>query len=178
MLASATPAASSLSLDEFSTKGCDLDPATGRPLRRSLLMDACKNGSLPLLQLLLASGASVNLKSPDDGYTALHVAAACAEGADGLAAIQLLLQHGADREAECNLGKRPLDLFLTSKLVQGNASAGIPASTWQSFLVIGGSAFALPRALDAILLRLLASCSSASLIFILPARRIPMPPLS
>jgi ankyrin repeat protein len=137
MLSPATPASSSLSLDEFTTKGSDLDPS-GRPLRRSLLQDAAKASQLPLLQLLLKHGASVNLKSPDDGYTALHVAAACAEGAEGLAAIQLLLQHGADREAKCNLGKRPIDLFLTSKLVMNNASAGMGASTWQSFLVSGG----------------------------------------
>jgi ankyrin repeat protein len=87
-------------------------------------MRAAQDGALPVLKLLLENGASVNLQSPDDGLTALHAGASCSAVEHALGAIQLLLQHGADREVQDHVGRRPLDIFMSSGML-GASTAGV-----------------------------------------------------
>ena len=64
-------------LNNFSDRYCSGASAKNiECVRRNPIMIAAFYGSLEALNLLLCKGADVNLSSSDDGYTALHCAAA------------------------------------------------------------------------------------------------------
>ena len=70
------------------------------------LMLACEDdGSLELVQKLVAAGADVNMCA-DDGRTALHEAAMKSE----LAEVVFLVEHGADPGARTGRGETALSL--------------------------------------------------------------------
>jgi ankyrin repeat protein len=68
------------------------------------LMTAARTGTTDALKLLLARGAEVNAKEPQQRQTALMWAAA----ENHASAVQLLVQHGADLEARSATGYTPL----------------------------------------------------------------------
>ena len=97
---------------------CSLD-ATGQTVRRTLLMQACQSGSLELVRMLLRAGVSVAAAAPEDGHTALHAAAACADATAALEAIKLLLSVPGGQAClalKDASGNTPLDCFLRKGL--------------------------------------------------------------
>lgn len=66
---------------------------------------ACLDGNLEAVKLLVSHGADIN-KQDEDSWTPLH--AACAEGHWQI--VEFLLQSGADRTIRTDEGERPLDL--------------------------------------------------------------------
>jgi len=70
------------------------------------LHQACLDGNLAAVHLLVKHGASIDLKD-DDGWTPLH--AACAMGYPDI--CRYLLKKGADRNVLSRDNERPLDLI-------------------------------------------------------------------
>jgi len=66
------------------------------------LLDACKNGYVGVVKLLLDNGADV--KYSNDGFTALHFAMR----SGNKEIVKMLLAHGADTEARDKSGRRPI----------------------------------------------------------------------
>ena len=69
-------------------------------ITRTRLMEAAQAGQLKMVQILFGHGAKVNLKSDDEGYSALIIAAK----KDFPDVVGFLLQHGADETIEDNGG--------------------------------------------------------------------------
>jgi ankyrin repeat protein len=67
------------------------------------LLAATEAGDLARMRAALAHRAHVNIRNAQ-GWTPLHIAAA---GGD-VGVLTLLLEHGADVHAACNLGTTPL----------------------------------------------------------------------
>ena len=84
-------------------RGADIDSQGGYNTT-SPLIEAAELGSIPLVELLLKSGADANLRS-HQGLTALHVAH---PGKPRI--LELLVAHGADLHARDNYGESTLIL--------------------------------------------------------------------
>lgn len=122
---SASPAASMSGAGTSMTPEGGLDAwlpcldASGQTVRRTLLMQACQSGSLQLVRMLLDAGVSVAAAAPEDGHTALHAAAACADATAALEAIKLLLSVPGGQALlalKDASGNTPLDCFLRKGL--------------------------------------------------------------
>lgn len=74
---------------------------------RTLLMVACRQGALALVELLIARGADVNARSPG-GTTPLMYAKTAAFASGDTALIERLLKAGADINAKDNHGMTAL----------------------------------------------------------------------
>ncbi len=116
----------------FLTAGCDLGPEQQTALQTAVssdddravrellsdgadpnvgqantpLMEASRQGDLPVMRLLLDAGADINTRSEPGGYTALHYAATTGE----TAAVGLLLKEGADPCLESDDGETAMDV--------------------------------------------------------------------
>lgn len=92
-------------------------PGASSTTSRRTLLHVCAwsaslgEGGLSALQECLRLGADVNAQSPDDGSTALHIAAH-AKGEFLTEALRVLIEHGADKELRDNLGRRPVDILM------------------------------------------------------------------
>lgn len=99
--ATTTSVADPASINEFHQVGA---------VRRSLLMLVSGAGNLAYVEELLRNGADANLRSPDDGKTALHLAIeGCSENM--LEIIKALIAAGANRSIADDSGKRAIDLL-------------------------------------------------------------------
>jgi cytohesin len=74
------------------------------PLNAGKLHDAALQGDVDEIRALLKGGADVNRRSLNEGLTPLH-AAVCG---GHMAAVDLLIESGADLEAKSNEGMTPL----------------------------------------------------------------------
>eukprot|EP00898_Chlorokybus_atmophyticus_P001804 jgi/Chlat1/2624/Chrsp178S02466 len=81
---------------------------------RTALMVASFYGAIDVLNYLTSAGTDVNFKSPDDGSTALHCAAA-GGGTRSVEVIAMLLRCGADRDAVDCENRRPVDMILAGR---------------------------------------------------------------
>ena len=91
-------------LELLIAKGADIDIPAGRT-ERTPLMRAAKKGFKPIVEILLNSGANVNIKS-NSGWTALHNAAE--EGY--LEIVKLLVKRGGKSGIKNNIGDSPQDV--------------------------------------------------------------------
>ena len=82
----------------------------GARVQRTPTMVAAQVGALDCLKMLLDAGADPNARSPDDGMTALHCAAA-GGSATAVQSAALLMQRGADTSAADAHGHRPVDVI-------------------------------------------------------------------
>jgi ankyrin repeat protein len=79
---------------------------TGNRAANTKLFEAVKFGTLKAAKAALDAGASINARDAKD-FTPLHYAAE----ANRRSVVQLLMQHGADANAEDkHLGRTPIDL--------------------------------------------------------------------
>ncbi|KAK3261313.1 hypothetical protein CYMTET_29776 [Cymbomonas tetramitiformis] len=78
--------------------------------RRTPLMIAAQHGSCDVLKYALLCGADPCLRSEDDGFTALHCAAA-GGSAQTAEVIALLLRAGGERDCRDSAGRRAADLL-------------------------------------------------------------------
>ena len=101
-------------------------------LTESPLHLAVNRRNSKVTEMLLQYGLAVNQKCCREETTPLHVAAAVASGSESVHIPQLLLQHGADREAKNALGETPLASAAETK--------GGNFSLVQLFLLEGSSA--------------------------------------
>lgn len=79
------------------------------------LHSAAMNGHADVCDILLRSGAEVNIQTVPQGYTPLHSAAF----AGHMDAIRVLLKHGADKRIQNYRNERPADTAMR----QGQAAA-------------------------------------------------------
>lgn len=90
--------------------------------------------SVELAELLIDHGADVDEISPEDGATALHVAAAHQYTSDAAEFVALLLEHGADRSI-CATERPITALELALEKLQAQEEAGIEEGDerWKNF---------------------------------------------
>jgi cytohesin len=81
------------------------DPRAARNNNFTPLHSAAMQGHAAVCEVLLRSGAGVNVQTDPQGYAPLHSAAF----AGHLEAIRVLLAHGADRSLMNYRGERPAD---------------------------------------------------------------------
>ncbi len=86
-------------------RGADVAAVADNAMRLQPIHCAAASGAFDCAAALLRAGANVNAKQ-HGGWTALHAAAK--DGRPEL--VQLLIKHGADRSAENEDAKTPLDL--------------------------------------------------------------------
>ncbi len=104
------------------------------------LMEAARSGEVEIITTLIDAGADVNAKTEKDGFTALMIAIAChvpnlpsfgfPTKAQPLPTVQLLIERGADLEAQDKFGNTALAIATvrdTTDIVEILTKAGASA---------------------------------------------------